>query len=273
MSNNDHSTNCYTYKRWSQIRYPGESSLPEPVEPLAGTWPLYYLKRLPGGWFANCDGRSLNLEICRPTGIDFDEELKAVECALHKLTDKRIQIAEYWGEGPPTKQWTPIIDRLIDTYKLEAPRAGRVLAAVQAGINDAFVVCWHLKYLWDVARPNQLNNDLHTVLPTPKHPTYPSGHATISGTAEVILSYFFAPEAKRLKMFAEENALSRLYAGVHFPSDNFEGLQLGRQIGKIVVDKLKKQRNGEGVSVDKIIAHNYRAELPPPPYKQVIPFP
>lgn len=71
--------------------------------------------------------------------------------------------------------------------------------------------------------------------------------------AEIILGYFFPPEKPRLQELAEECAeecaVSRLYAGVHFPVDNDEGLRLGRQIGHLAVYVLK-----------------------PPPYKQAIPF-
>ncbi|MDQ7865031.1 hypothetical protein RCO48_39790 [Peribacillus frigoritolerans] len=37
----------------------------------------------------------------------------------------------------------------------------------------------------------------------------------------------------------EESAQSRLYAGVHFNVDNKEGLNLGRQIGEVVVSFFK----------------------------------
>ncbi|WP_407928581.1 phosphatase PAP2 family protein [Alkalihalobacterium elongatum] len=52
---------------------------------------------------------------------------------------------------------------------------------------------------------------------TPKHPAYPSGHATVSGAAAVILSYFFPAESRKIHDIAEEAALSRLYGGIHFP--------------------------------------------------------
>ncbi len=82
---------------------------------------------------------------------------------LKHLTPNQVLIAKYWGTGPPTKQWTPIIDILIDTYGINAPRAARILGAA----------------------------------------------------------------------LAEECTVSRLYAGVHFPIDNEEGLRLGRQLERL----------------------------------------
>lgn len=135
-----------------------------------------------------------------------------VEQTLENLTPTQIEIARYWGDGPPTKQFTPIIDRLVDTYGFSASRSARVLAAVQAAINDVLAVTWYYKYLWDIARPDQLDQNLASLLCTPKFPTYPAGHAVVAGCAQVLLSYFFPPEAERLKELAEQCALSRLYA-------------------------------------------------------------
>lgn len=260
-------------RRWSALSYPGEARVPQGVDPAAGSWPLYFLRREPGGVFAALDGRPVGFEIQQPENFNFEQELLVVKQTLDNLTLHQKEIAKYWGFGPPTKQWTPIIDRLIDTYGFTANRAARVLAAVQAGISDSITITWHFKYLWDISRPCQLDQTLSTVLPTPKFPTYPAGHSTVAGTAEVILSYFFRPEAKRLNELAEECSISRLYAGVHFPADLDEGLRLGRQIGQLAVDLLSGQRQDSQSLVDIPIAVNRHAVLPPPPYTQVIPYP
>ncbi|MEC1070287.1 vanadium-dependent haloperoxidase, partial [Priestia megaterium] len=110
-----------------------------------------------------------------------------------------------------------------------------------AAINDTFVITWFLKYLWDVARPNQYGRNLSTVLITPRFPSYPSAHATIAGCSEILLSYLFPSESARIKNLMKESAQSRLYAGVHFKVDNDEGLRLGRQIGETVVKLMRSQ--------------------------------
>lgn len=147
-----------------------------------------------------------------------------------------------------------------------------MLGATHAGINDAFVICWFIKYQYFVPRPVQLDPALRTVLETPRFPGYPSGHATISGAAETILKYFFPAKGVRLNNLAEEDALSRLYAGVHFMIDNSEGLRLGRKIGNIVVKALENSKYlGLGpIDIPDSVSRN--AKLPPPPYRQLIPF-
>jgi hypothetical protein len=260
-------------RRWSELSYSGESRIPQGLDPGSGSWYTYFLRKSESGLFTTLNGNAISFEIQNPNNFNFDESLLFVKQVLKNLTPHQREIAEYWGEGPATKQWTPIIDRLIDTYNFSPVRAARVLAAVQAGINDAFMVTWHFKYLWDVPRPNQLDQRLVTAICTPKFPSYPSGHSVISGTAEVILGYFFSPEAERLRELAEENSISRLYGGVHFVEDITEGLRLGRQIGRIVVEELKRQSDMNQSGIDIPITENRHANMPPPPYQQVIPYP
>ncbi|SFS51733.1 vanadium-dependent haloperoxidase [Marininema halotolerans] len=263
-----------TYLRWSKLPYAGEKTPPKnPVEPLAGSWPTYYLKRSRDGSFQTPAGQRISLAIRNPNTINWYRQLKFVQYTLNNITPQQIKIAKYWGDGPPTKQWTPIMDRLIDTYGVSAPRAARILAATQTAINDIFVVVWYLKYKWDVARPDQLDQKLATIVCTPRFPTYPSGHAAVSGTAAEVLTHFFPPEAKRLAQLAQEDAKSRLYAGVHFNIDDNQGLRLGRQIGRIIVNVLKNQRNAAGQPIDPTHMPNKHAVMMPPPYRQVMPYP
>lgn len=261
------------YKLWTEIPYAGETKPPsKPIEPFAGSWITYFIQHDENGGFETLHGRPIRLAIKNPNTIDFTKELKVVQRVQENISEDEITKAIYWGSGPPTKQWTPIADKLIDTYGVEAPRAGRILAALYAGLNDALVVAWYLKYKWLVARPNQFDQNLVAAICTPAHPTYPSGHAVVSGAAEIILSYFFPSERERIHGFAEENAMSRLFGGVHFPIDNKEGLRLGRQIGNIVVSELRKDQNSQGSIIDTPFRQFRNAEINPPPYEQAIPF-
>ncbi|WP_240189800.1 vanadium-dependent haloperoxidase [Bacillus sp. P14.5] len=175
----------------------------------------------------------------------------------------------YYGSGVPTKQWTPVIDRLIDTYNVSPTAAAQILAYVQGAVNDAMVVTWDLKYKWDVARPDQYDQTMETLICTPRFPTYPSGHAVMSGCSETVLSYFFPREARKLNKIAEDDAVSRLYGGVHFPSDNSEGLRLGRTIGRSVINHVKGQRGFD----PRMISRDYNnANLLPEDYRQFIPY-
>lgn len=202
---------------------------------------------------------------------------------LEKLTPAQQILADYWGAGVVTKQFTSIIDRLIDTYTIfetssplymTPPRAARILALTQAAISDAFIVGWTVKCRYDVARPNQQDHTLPTYLCTPRHPSYISGHAVGVGVASVVLNYFFPSEQDRLCKLAEECAISRIYASVHFPIDSSEGLKIGRAIGYSLVKYFVSQVDSSGDSVDQPFKDDRNPMLPPGcyPYEQTIPF-
>lgn len=262
------------YLRWSETPYAGESSPPtNPVTPLAGSWSLFFLGRDKNGNFLDPNGRKMRLPIIDPNKIDFERELATVQNTLKNLTTNQKEIGIYYGTGAPTKQWTPVIDRLIDTYGVGPTSAARILSCLQGAINDTMIVVWSLKYRWDVARPDQYDPKMRTLLCTPRFPTYPSGHATMSGCSQVLLSYFFPREAKKLKKIADDNALSRLYAGVHFPADNDEGLKLGRYIGTLIVNHLKTQRDRNVKPIDHPYNKEFRnASIFPDDYQQFIPY-
>ncbi|MDQ0199105.1 phosphatase PAP2 family protein [Neobacillus ginsengisoli] len=272
----------FNYPRWFHLPNGGQAFPPNnPEEPLAGTWPLVFLKRNDDGWFTDLYGNPLP-DVRDPASIDWSSELKVVKGVLDKLTPKQERIAIYWGMGQVTKQWTPIIDRLIDRYTITAtplppislstPRAARILAITQNAIQDALIVSWSIKYRFDVARPIQLDPDLEPILCTPRHPTYTSGHAMAAGAAATVLSYFFPAEADRLQELAEECSVSRIYGGVHFMADIEEGLKLGKAVGQAVINSIENEKNSSGEPVYTPFKNNLDAELPPPPYKQAIPF-
>jgi hypothetical protein len=50
-----------------------------------------------------------------------------------------------------------------------------------------------------------------------------------------VLAAFFPAEAAELAATAEEAALSRLYGGIHYRSDNELGLAVGRRGGGVAV--------------------------------------
>jgi hypothetical protein len=78
-----------------------------------------------------------------------------VEQTLSSLTPEQRRIAQYWGATEATARMIPMIFDLAEKYKLRSPNVARVLGYFNAACNDAFVMSWFFKYLWDVARPNQ----------------------------------------------------------------------------------------------------------------------
>lgn len=229
-----------SYRRWTEHPYQGEA-VPPKGSPEAANGPMFFIKRGNNNQFISPFQQQINWRIKNPTEIDWNAELSIVEQTLKSITPQQIQIAQYWGTGEITEKFAALIFRLAKKYRIGSPNTARVLGYYHAAINDVFVITWFLKYLWDVARPNQYNRNLPPVLSTPRFPSYPSAHASIAGCAEVILCYFFPKELSSIKQVMEQSALSRLYAGVHFKVDNDEGLRVGRQVGEMVVAFMRVQ--------------------------------
>jgi hypothetical protein len=74
----------------------------------------------------------------------------------------------------------------------------------------------------------------------PNFPSYPSGHACSAGAFDGVLASFFPQDRAEFKRIADEQAMSRLYGGIHYRFDNDGGLALGRTVAKYDVDRERR---------------------------------
>lgn len=167
---------------------------------------------------------------------DYKVMLAQVNTALHNITEDQRQAVVFWAGGPGTKTppgiWLNIADQYMkdNSTKIQTVMAAR--ADVTTAMADAVITVFDSKYTYQQKRPFMLDSSIITVMPTPNHPSYPAGHATISGAAYTALSYHF-PEHKTVwKQQADEASNSRLWGGIHFPIDNTAGFDLGEKVGK-----------------------------------------
>jgi PAP2 superfamily len=208
-----------------------------PLEPLAGEWRPWVLPH--GG----------ALEPPEPVPYDspaFWKEVEEVRRTADSLTPAQKAIADAWnldrGTVTPAGVWNLKADDLARAGKLSPPETLRLFASLNVAMMDAFIACWHAKYKWWTIRPVSVIRDRYepeflSYLITPPFPAYPSGHASASGAAEVVLARFFPESAGWLKAQAEEAAMSRLFGGIHYRSDNEAGLELGRSVGREVLQR------------------------------------
>ncbi len=134
--------------------------------------------------------------------------------------------------------WEPELAQKLFEYRWDAnpPRAARAYALVSIACQDSTVAAWDAKFHYWTARPVMFDPEIETVVPTYPIPDYPSGHATgLAATAQV-LSYLFPRDEQFFQSRAEENAASRVWAGIHFRSASDAGLQLGRDVGDAVIE-------------------------------------
>jgi membrane-associated phospholipid phosphatase len=110
---------------------------------------------------------------------------------------------------------------------LDEKRRGQWLRA-SATIVGAFGVNTAIKFA--VLRRRPRVDGLPPLINTMTQLSYPSAHATTSAAAARALAPLVSPA---IYPVALAMALSRLYLGVHWPSDTLAGLALGTAVGEL----------------------------------------
>jgi len=95
------------------------------------------------------------------------------------------------------------------------------------------------RYLYWYPRPFQIDSSITPTFTTPNQPAYPSGHSCIEGATSRVLEYLFPRDAPAIRSRAEELAMSRWWARIHWHWDNQNGLAMGRRVGDVVVEWAK----------------------------------
>jgi membrane-associated phospholipid phosphatase len=107
--------------------------------------------------------------------------------------------------------------------------------------SDAIIACFEAKYHYWSIRPSQADTTLVLAdsVGLPNFPSYPSGHACSAGAFDAVLGHFFPDDRAEFTRIAEEQAMSRLYGGIHYRFDNDTGLELGRIVAQFDIDREK----------------------------------
>ena len=168
-----------------------------------------------------------------------------------KQTFGSMANAFYWASQD---FWFEQLNKKIFEYnlQLDPPRAARLYAITGVGFYDGFAACWDAKYTYWGTRPDQYDTTYHSLLlRTPPFPGYPSGHATVSGVMAGLYSYFFPADAAWFQENAKDAAESRFQAGIHFRTDNEVGLELGSKVAAAIIQKVKSDGAGDGLTMVK----------------------
>ncbi|MER7417518.1 carbohydrate binding domain-containing protein [Micromonospora peucetia] len=187
-------------------------------------------------------------------------------------TPEQTQIAFFWANDlagtykPPGQLFTHT--RIVaEQRKLGILANARLFGLVALALADAAIAAWDSKYQTpiDLWRPvsaieamhgpgwQPLSQDRNGVPYTPPFPAYVSGHATFAGAWAAVMKGFFGTDAigfdattddpnavgvvRHMSGFdqaAQENALSRIYLGVHYRFDADAGLATGASVGAYV---------------------------------------
>ncbi|MBT4666008.1 MAG: vanadium-dependent haloperoxidase [Opitutae bacterium] len=180
-------------------------------------------------------------------------------------TREQKNIAKFWSDfsysSTPPGHWNEIATFVARTKKLNLLETARLLALLNFTMADAGIAAFETKYRYRYWRPIQAirqadeiketsrlrDPSWDSLLESPSHPEYVSGHSCYSGSAARLLALFFKtddisfiafsdarPEEKRtfhsFEKCAEEIGMSRIYGGIHYEFSNRAGLEMGRKI-------------------------------------------
>jgi hypothetical protein len=198
------------------------------VEPLAGTWQTWVLE----------SGSQLR-PVPPPGNKETREEIRVLEALAGQRDAAALAQIVYWNSGAPEYRWNEIaMDAAFDA-NLAGMRAERLLALLNVAMYDATVAAWDAKYEYARARPSEFIPAFETAIPNPNNPSYPSEHAVAAGAASEVLAFLFPENAEAYRDKAEEAGKAFLLAGVQYPSDVTTGLELGRQVAALVIERAK----------------------------------
>ncbi len=194
---------------------------------------------------------------------DFEEVKTLGEKNSTQRTVEQTFYAKFWYEYAEIG-WNRIASVAAGNEKTDLMTTARVFAMLNIALTDAYTAGWDSKYYYNFWRPytavvNTIvpeggNANWEPLMPTPPVQDYPSTHSVLGNAAATVLTSFYGNNysfattstssatpgaARAFKSFltaADENADSRVMAGVHFRFSCKAGQEMGNKIGKWMVE-------------------------------------
>jgi PAP2 superfamily len=192
----------------------------------------------------------------------------------HKRTARQTEDAQFWLITGPASYY-PIVRQLVVAKKMDAVDSARFMALASTAAADAYIAVFDAKYHYDFWRPitairngdidgnpaTELDATWQPIDNTPMHPEYPCAHcitsAAVAAVIEATLGSADIPEVSMTSptapgvthrwtnvwAYADEVAMARIYAGFHYRFSTRVGHDMGRKIGRLVVENLMQKTN------------------------------
>lgn len=168
--------------------------------------------------------------------------LEEVKRIARQRTREQTAIAQRWDGSDPFAVWNQAASAALTRHHASDAEAARVLAVLNLAASDAIVACFDAKYHYWSIRPSQADTTfaLADSVELPNFPSYPSGHACSAGAFGATLGHYFPQERAEFTRMSEEQAMSRLYGGIHYRFDNDTGLALGRRVAEYIIERERR---------------------------------
>src|SRR5215208_2782802 len=194
------------------------------------------------GWLLDSAARFRPAPPPKYGSSEFQTALEEVRRVARARTPEQTAIAQRWNIADPWAPWNETAVAALLRHRASDADAVRVLALLNVASSDAVIACFAAKYHYWSIRPSQADTTLALAdsVSLPNFPSYPSGHACSAGAFDAVLGHFFPQDRAEFTRIAEEQAMSRLYGGIHYRFDNDEGLALGRVVARYDVEQERR---------------------------------
>jgi membrane-associated phospholipid phosphatase len=205
----------------------------DPLEPLQGTFKPWLMTR--GDQFRPGPPPAFG-------SPEFQEELALLKRINSNPTPSQRAIALTIAAKSFDRFWEPAY-ALVLRERLSVPREVRLLAPVAALQFDAYIAAHDVKYVYWRLRPSMAAPAIVPLIQVPNHPAYVSNSAIISSAVAELIGYMFPKEAALWRYLGDEAGLSRIYAGIHYPSDERAANHMGTSLAALAIqrDRLNDQ--------------------------------
>jgi hypothetical protein len=205
---------------------------------------------------------------------DFLEVKRVGEFTSATRTADQTESARFWA-GTALTFWNRAAKAAADAKHHTLSDNARLFALLNVAIADALISCWDSKVHFNFWRPitairlaNTDGNDATDVqatwvplLTTPPYPEYDSGHQSVSGSAQAILTAFFgsmpvegtseglAGVVRSWPSFAaaaDEAGMARIWSGIHFRTAMRDTRVRAERIAAYVLEHVAVRINGRG---------------------------
>lgn len=197
--------------------------------------------------------------------IAFNEVKSVGRLGSTTRTAEQTEQAQFWYEFSEMG-WNRVARVAIESKKIGLIESARIMALINMALADSYTAGWDAKFHYNLWRPYTairkaaIDNNTETtadldwepILPTPPVQDYPSTHSVLGNAGATVLTSLIgnktpftmgsptAPEGitRAFKNFleaADENADSRVSAGIHFRFASEAGQELGNKIGEYIV--------------------------------------
>jgi acid phosphatase (class A) len=164
-------------------------------------------------------------------------ELKFMHAIEKTRTPERDAWAKRMDTGIAKEWWKLANDWRKDVGFVEGAKG---MALLGAALTANVAVTMKEKEKYDRPRPYEADPSLNNLF-VETTDSYPSGHASTSFAAARVMSHLDPQDTADYYKLASQIAASRVYAGVHYPSDVAAGAALGTGVAQVLIDKFGGQ--------------------------------